>query len=89
LVSNNRLNFVANNTTMGGDPAYGIVKTLQINFTLGGTNRTQSFAEDSTVNIGANGQTLTIIQALYGNQAFLSRMWTASAGRRDGTRALF
>jgi alpha-L-rhamnosidase len=67
LITNNQLNFVANNTTMGGDPSYGIVKTLRINFTLGGTNQTQSFAEDSTVNIGGNGQTLTINQALYGN----------------------
>ncbi len=43
LVANNQLNFVANNTTMGGDPAYGVVKTLQINFTLGGTNQTLVF----------------------------------------------
>jgi alpha-L-rhamnosidase len=67
LVTNNTLNFIANNTTMGGDPAYGIVKTLQINFTLGGTNQTLSFAENSTVEIGGTGQTLTILQALYGN----------------------
>ena len=67
LVTNNQLNFVANNTTMGGDPAYGIVKTLQIHFTLGGTNQMLSFAENSTVNIGGSGQPLIIIQALYGN----------------------
>jgi alpha-L-rhamnosidase len=67
LVTNNQLNFVVNNTTMGGDPAYGIVKTLQISFTLGGTNQTLFFAEDATVNIGRTGQTLTILQALYGN----------------------
>jgi alpha-L-rhamnosidase len=67
LVTNNQLNFVANNATMGGDPAYGIVKTLQINFTLGGTNQTLTYGEDATVQIGGGGQTLTIIQALYGN----------------------
>jgi alpha-L-rhamnosidase len=67
LVTNNQLNFVANNNTMGGDPAYGIKKTLQINFTLGGTNQTLSFNEDATVQIGGGGQPLTIIQALYGN----------------------
>jgi alpha-L-rhamnosidase len=67
LVTNNQLNFVANNTTMGVDPAYGIVKTLQIDFTLGGTNQTLSFAENSTVTIGGAGQPLTIIKALYGN----------------------
>ena len=69
LVTNNQLNFVANNATLGGDPAYGIVKTLQINFTLGGTNQTLTYGEDATVQIGGGGQTLTIIQALYGNAA--------------------
>ena len=69
LVTNNQLNVVVNNTTMGGDPAYNIVKTLQINFTLGGTSQTQSFAENTTAHLGGTGQTLTIIQALYGNQA--------------------
>lgn len=69
LVTNNRLNFVANNANLGGDPAYGVVKTLQITFQLGGTNQTLSFAENATVNIGGTGQTLTIIQAFYGNSA--------------------
>ena len=67
LEVNNQLNFVANNTTLGGDPAYGVVKTLQITFTLGGTNQTLSFAENATVQIGGGGQTLTVVQALYGN----------------------
>ena len=39
LVTNNQLNFVANNSTLGGDPALNIVKTLQITFQLGGTNQ--------------------------------------------------
>jgi alpha-L-rhamnosidase len=69
LETNNQLNFVANNATMGGDPAYGTVKTLQLNFTLGGTNQTLSFAEDATVKIGGAGQTLVVNQALYGNSA--------------------
>ena len=67
LVTNNQLNFVANNTTLGGDPAYGIAKTLQIKFTLGGETQTLSFAENTTVSIGGTGQSLTILQALYGN----------------------
>jgi alpha-L-rhamnosidase len=66
LETNNQLNFVANNATMGGDPDYGVVKALQINFTLGGTNQTLTFAENSAVQIGGGGQTLTVIQALYG-----------------------
>ena len=45
------------------------MKTLQITFSLGGTNQTLAFAENSTVNIGGTGQTLTVIQALYGNSA--------------------
>jgi alpha-L-rhamnosidase len=67
LVTNNQLNFVASNGNLGGDPAYGIVKALRINFTLGGTNQTMSYAEDSTVQIDGGGQPLTILEALYGN----------------------
>ena len=71
LVTNNQLNFVADNTTMGGDPAPNITKALQITFTLGGTNQTLSFTEGSTVQIGGGGLPLTIIQALYGNPGTL------------------
>jgi len=89
LVTNNQLNFVVNNTVMGGDPAFGIVKTLQINFTLGGTNQTQSFAENSTVHIGGSGQPLTIVQALT-EIRFPSRHWRAAgAGRDHRTGAVF
>ncbi len=65
--SNNQLNFVVNNGSMGGDPAFGVVKTLQITYQLGGTNQTRSFAENSVVTIGGGGLTLTVIQALYGD----------------------
>jgi len=67
MVANNQLNFTANNTIMGSDPAFGIAKILQIHFTLGGTNQTLSFTENSTVNIGKAGLPLIIIQALYGD----------------------
>lgn len=68
LEVNNQLNFVANNTTMGGDPAYGIAKTFQITYRLGaGTDQTKSFPENSTVSIGSAGMTLTVIQAIYGD----------------------
>jgi len=69
LETNNQLNFTANNATLGGDPAFGIVKTFQITFQLGGVNQTQTFAENSVVQIGATGKTLTVIEALYGNSA--------------------
>jgi alpha-L-rhamnosidase len=68
LITNNQLNIVANNTTFGGDPAYGIVKTFAITFQLGGgATQTLTFAENSTVSIGETGQTLTVLQALYGS----------------------
>jgi len=69
LITNNQLNFVASNGNLGGDPAYGSVKGLQITFQLGGTNETLTFAENATVTLGAAGQTLKILQALYGNPA--------------------
>jgi hypothetical protein len=67
LVTNNRLNCMADNTTLGGDPSFGVVKSLQITFQLGGTNRTESFAENSTVKLGGSGQPLSITRALYGD----------------------
>ena len=67
LMTNNQLHFVANNANLGGDPAFGTAKSLQINFQLGATTQTLSFAENSTVNIGVGGQPLTIFQALYGD----------------------
>ncbi len=68
LITNNVLNFVADNTTMGGDPAYDIVKTFQITFQIsGGAVQTDSFGENSTVSLGSAGHTLTVIQALYGD----------------------
>lgn len=66
-VTNNQLNFIASNGNLGGDPAYGIAKLLQIDLTLGGTNQTLSFAENSTVQVGNGSLPLTIIRALYGN----------------------
>ncbi len=67
LVKNNQLNVVVNNTTMGGDPAYGVVKTLQIDFTLGGTNQTLSFAENATAQIGDGVHPLVMVHAYYGS----------------------
>ena len=66
LVTNKLLNIVANNTTMGGDPALDIVKTLQLTYALGGTTQTVTYAENATVDIGGTGQTLVILQAYYG-----------------------
>lgn len=67
LVTNQQLNFPVNNTTMGGDPIYGVVKTLRLTYQLGGIVSTQSFAENTTVILGSGGQPLTVLHALYGN----------------------
>ena len=67
LVRNNQLNCVADSTTLSGDPAFGIVKSLQVTFQLGGTNRILTFKENSPVSLGGTGQTLTIVRALYGD----------------------
>ncbi len=71
LVTNNQLNCVANSTTLGGDPAFGVVKRLQITCQIGGTNRVMTFREDSPVRVGEPGQTLTVIRALYGDPKLL------------------
>ena len=76
LVTDNQLNCVADSTTLGGDPAFGIVKSLQITCQLGGTNRVLTFREDSTVSLGEPGQTLTITRALYGDP----RLFPEAAG---------
>ena len=66
LVTNNLLNIVANNTTMGGDPAFDISKTFQITYALGGITQTVSYAENSTVEIGGTGRSLVVLSAYYG-----------------------
>lgn len=67
LVANDQLNFVADSTTLGGDPAFGVKKSLQITLEIGGTNCVKTFAEDSDVSFGVSGQTLKIACALYGD----------------------
>lgn len=67
-VTNNQLNLLVNNTTMGGDPSFGTMKTLQIVYQIGGEpNQTQTFEEDTTAVLDGGGQTLTIVEALYGD----------------------
>jgi alpha-tubulin suppressor-like RCC1 family protein len=67
LVTNNQLNCKADGTTLGCDPAFGIVKSLQITFQLGGTNRVETFAENAPVKLGWAGQPLSITRAFYGD----------------------
>lgn len=67
LVADDKLNFVADSTTLGGDPAFGVKKSLQITLEIAGTNCVKTFREDSDVSFGVSGQTLKITRALYGD----------------------
>ena len=78
LVTNNELNFTADSTTLGGDPAFGVVKNLRIDFQLGGTNRELTFAENSPVRVEGGGQKLTVTRALYGNPRLFRNVATPS-----------
>jgi alpha-tubulin suppressor-like RCC1 family protein len=71
LVTNNQLNCIADNTTLGGDPEFGVVKSLQITFQLEGKNQIKTFTENSTVKLGVTGQSLSITRALYGDPALV------------------
>ena len=72
LVTNNQLYCRAGGSDLGDDPAFGVVKSLQINFQLGDTTQTLTFRENSTVGLGGTGEPLTIIRALYGDPSVLS-----------------
>jgi alpha-tubulin suppressor-like RCC1 family protein len=71
-VTNNQLNCRAGGSELCDDPAFGIVKSLQINFQLGAATQTLVFQENSTVSLGGTGEPLTIIRALYGDPSVLS-----------------
>ena len=71
-VTNNQLNCRAGGSDLGDDPAFGIVKSLQISFQLGVATQTVAFRENSTVTLGGTGEPLTIIRALYGDPTVLS-----------------
>lgn len=72
-VTNNQVNYRASGSDLGDDPAFGIVKNLQITFQLGAATRTLAFQENSTVSLGGTGEPLTILRALYGDPNVLSR----------------
>lgn len=67
LVTNNQLNFMVESTNLCGDPAFGVVKSLQISYQLGGSNRTESFTDKSIVKLGGPGQILSLTRALFGD----------------------
>jgi hypothetical protein len=71
MVTNDQLSFVANGSTLECDPAFGIVKSLQIQYREGNKNRIETFVENSVVNLGGTAEKLSIIQALYGDPKVL------------------
>jgi hypothetical protein len=71
-VTNNQLKCRAGGSDLGDDPAFGIEKSLQITYQLGGTTRTNAFQENSIVNLGGTGESFTIIRALYGDPTVLN-----------------
>jgi hypothetical protein len=78
LVTNNQLNFTEDGTTLGGDPAWGTPKILQITFRFEGTNRIETFAENASVTLGGAGPPLSIVRALYGDPDLIRNV---AAGR--------
>jgi alpha-L-rhamnosidase len=50
-VAQGRLNLLVNNQTLGGDPAYGIVKRLRIEYEYNGESATQSVNENQSLEI--------------------------------------
>jgi alpha-tubulin suppressor-like RCC1 family protein len=71
-VTNNQLSCRAGGSELGDDPAFGVLKNLQITFQLGAATQTQAFQENSTVSLGGTGEPLTISRALYGDPRVLS-----------------
>lgn len=67
LFTNNQLTCVADNGTLGCDPAFGFVKSLQIAYRLGDTDQTNTFAENAHLSLGGTGQKLMIVRAVYGD----------------------
>lgn len=52
LVDGGSLSLVANNDTLGGDPAYEHVKQLRVEYSLGGVRMSATIAENQTLNLG-------------------------------------
>ncbi len=52
LVDGGSLSLVANNDTLGGDPAYEHVKRLRVEYSLGGVRKSAMVAENETLNLG-------------------------------------
>ena len=68
LISNNHLQATINNNLLG-DPFFGVVKELRVNYTVGGKLRHATVKENQQLNIPAKGDvgTFKLISAFYGH----------------------
>lgn len=65
-IADGHLAIKVDNDSLGGDPAYGSVKSLTIVYSQNGKEQKQRFAENSDVNLGSADQPVQILSALYG-----------------------
>ncbi|WP_214071144.1 glycosyl hydrolase [Mucilaginibacter sp. dw_454] len=63
---NDGLHIVANNALSSGDPAFGSVKELRMDYELGGQRHQLSVLENQHLDLPFNGQQFKLIRALYG-----------------------
>ena len=54
------------NEILGGDPAYGTPKALRLVYLLEGKRQEQTFAENTSVELGSAEQPVEIVKAEYG-----------------------
>lgn len=98
-VSNGRLRVQVNAGSMGGDPAPGVVKTLQVQYELDGRRNTMSVRDGEMLEIGGGfgggnnggwggGRRLEILSATYGTfrQSVDVTQIVRDAQRNDGVR---
>jgi alpha-L-rhamnosidase len=66
-VSNDQVSLTVTNDSMGGDPAYGVVKDLIVVYSLGAAEHSVTVPELGTLNLaGAPGSPLKIVSAMFG-----------------------
>lgn len=79
LVTNNYLNFRADNDVFGGDPAFDVGKTLQLTYRFGDEQAVIDYGELGNVTLGDGHQPLTITRALYGDPTLITNFVSSPA----------
>lgn len=65
-VKNDGLHIAANNSLSSGDPAFGSVKELRMDYELGGQRHQLNLQENQQTDLAFNGQQFKLIRALFG-----------------------